>query len=115
MPAQLAASLADAYGQGLFTGLGASTLKALRELRAGGHWSQVGRGGDYSAGNGAAMRSAPFAFWEQYSLAELSDFCQITHRHSDAYAGALAVVLAIRAILAGHWTGAEPLLELLLP
>jgi ADP-ribosylglycohydrolase len=114
-PAKLAASLADAYGQGMFTGLGASTLKALRDLRAGGHWSQVGRGGNYGAGNGAAMRSAPFAFWEQYSPAELSDFCQITHRHPDAYAGALAVVLAIRATLLGHWTGTEPLLELLLP
>lgn len=114
-PAQLATSLADAYGQDLFTGLGASTLKALRELRAGGHWSQVGRGGDYGAGNGAAMRSAPFAFWEQYSPAKLSDFCKITHGHPDAYVGALGVVLAIRAILAGHWTGAEPLLELLLP
>lgn len=61
------------------------------------------------------MRMAPFAFWEQYSPAELSDFCRITHHHPDAYAGALAVVLAIRASLAGYWTGPEPLLALLLP
>ncbi len=114
-PVQLAASLANAYSRGLFTGLGASTLKALRELQAGGDWSQVGRAGEYGAGNGAAMRMAPFAFWEKYSLAELSDFCRITHHHPDAYAGALAVVLAIRASLAGRWTGTEPLLALLLP
>ena len=114
-PARLAACLADAYAQGQLTGLGASTLKALRELQAGGHWSQVGRAGEYGAGNGAAMRSAPFAFWEQYSRTELHDFCQITHRQADAYVGALAVVLAIRAILAGQWTGAEPLLDLLVP
>jgi ADP-ribosylglycohydrolase len=113
-PAQLAASLAIAYGRGLLTCLGASTLRALRELQAGGHWSQAGRAGEYGAGNGAAMRMAPFAFWEHYSRANLSDFCRITHGQVDAYAGALAVVLAIRAILAGQWTGAEPLLEMLL-
>lgn len=107
--------MANAHTQGLLTGLGASTLKALRELQAGGHWSQVGRAGEYGAGNGAAMRAAPFAFWEEYSRTELYDFCQITHRHADAYVGALAVVLAIRAVLAGQWTGEEPLLELLIP
>ncbi|MDQ2794005.1 MAG: ADP-ribosylglycohydrolase family protein [Bacteroidota bacterium] len=114
-PARLAACLVNAYSKGLLTGLGASTLKALRELQAGADWSQVGRVGEYGAGNGAAMRVAPFAFWEQYSRAELHDFCQITHRQADAYVGALAVVLAIRAILTGQWTGAESLLDLLVP
>lgn len=112
-PTQLAAALAKAYSRGLLIGLGASTLKALRELQAGGDWSQVGRTGEYGAGNGAAMRMAPFAFWEQYGPTELSDFCRITHHHPDAYAGALAVVLAIRASLVGRWTGTEPLLALL--
>lgn len=114
-PATLAAHLVDAFAQGRLTGLGASTLKALRELQSGGHWNQVGREGAYGAGNGAAMRIAPFAFWAQYSRAELEDFCRITHRQVDAYAGALAVVLAIRAVLAGEWTGAESLLDLLVP
>ncbi|NVO85406.1 ADP-ribosylglycohydrolase family protein [Hymenobacter terrestris] len=114
-PATLAAHLVAAFAQGRLTGLGASTLKALRELQAGGHWSQVGREGEYAAGNGAAMRIAPFAFWPQYTRAELHDFCRITHRQVDAYVGALAVVLAIRAVLSGQWTGAEPLLDLLVP
>ncbi|HEX8349600.1 MAG TPA: ADP-ribosylglycohydrolase family protein [Hymenobacter sp.] len=114
-PGALAAEFVTAYAQGRLTGLGASTLKALRELQAGGHWSQVGREGAYGAGNGAAMRAAPFAFWAQYSRTELHEFCCITHRQVDAYVGALAVVLAIRAIIAGQWTGAEPLLDLLVP
>lgn len=114
-PARLAICLVNAYSQGLLTGLGASTLKALRELQAGSDWSQVGRVGEYGAGNGAAMRIAPFSFWEQYSRTELHDFCQITHRHVDAYVGALAVVLAIRAVLTEHWTGAESLVDLLVP
>jgi ADP-ribosyl-[dinitrogen reductase] hydrolase len=114
-PATLAADLVAAYTQGRLMGLGASTLKALRELQAGGHWSQVGREGEYGAGNGAAMRVAPFAFWAQYSPTEIHEFCRITHRQVDAYVGALAVFLAIRAIIAGQWTGAEPLLDLLVP
>lgn len=114
-PERLAACLVDAYARGRLTGLGASTLKALRELQAGGHWSQVGRMGEYGAGNGAAMRIAPFAFWGQYTRAQLHDFCRITHRQADAYAGALAVVLAIRAVLSGQWTGTESLLGLVVP
>lgn len=114
-PAGLANRLVDAYSHGLLTGLGASTLKALRALQAGSDWSQAGRTGEYGAGNGAAMRIAPFAFWEQYSRTELYDFCRITHHQADAYVGALAIVLAIRAILAEQWTGAESLLDLLMP
>jgi ADP-ribosyl-[dinitrogen reductase] hydrolase len=114
-PAQLATCLVEAYTQGQLTGLGTSTVHAFRGLQAGGHWSQVGRGGEYSAGNGAAMRSAPFAFWPQIDRAYLRDFCRLTHHHEDAYVGALAVVLAIRASLHGQWTGTESLVELLLP
>lgn len=59
------------------------------------------------------MRSAPFAFWAQVGRAELRTFCRLTHHHEEAYVGALAIVLAIRAVLSGQWTGAEPLPELL--
>lgn len=52
------------YQQRKVSGMGSSTLKALQELSVGGHWSQVGRRGEYAAGNGAAMRMAPFGFIE---------------------------------------------------
>jgi len=45
------------------TGIGASTLKALAELDVGGHWALVGATGERAAGNGAAMRIAPLAFF----------------------------------------------------
>jgi ADP-ribosyl-[dinitrogen reductase] hydrolase len=105
LPARLATCLVEAYTRGQLTGLGASTV----------HWSQVGRGSDYGAGNGAAMRSAPFAFWPQLDRAQLRDFCRLTHHHEEAYVGALALVLALRTILTGQWTGAESLLALLVP
>ena len=114
-PARLATCLVEAYTQGQLTGLGASTVHALRGLQVGGHWSQVGRSGEYGAGNGAAMRSAPFAFWPQLKRAQLRDFCRLTHHHEEAYVGALALVLALRAILTGQWTGAESLLAFLVP
>src|SRR5215475_8879071 len=44
------------------TGMGASTLKALRDLDAGQHWALAGAKGERAAGNGAAMRIAPLAF-----------------------------------------------------
>jgi ADP-ribosyl-[dinitrogen reductase] hydrolase len=113
-PAQLTTYFVEAYSQGQFTGLGASTLQALRALQVGGHWSQAGRAGEYGAGNGAAMRIAPFAFWGQVGRAELREFCRLTHHHEEAYVGALAIVLAIRAILYAQWTGVEPLLALLI-
>lgn len=61
------------------------------------------------------MRSAPFAFWPQLARAQLRDFCRLTHHHEEAYVGALALVLAIRAVLSGQWTGAESLLVFLVP
>jgi ADP-ribosyl-[dinitrogen reductase] hydrolase len=114
-PARLVTCLVEAYTRGHLTGLGASTVHALRGLQVGGHWSQVGRGGEYGAGNGAAMRSAPFAFWPQVDRPQLRDFCRLTHHHEEAYVGALALVLTIRAVLSGQWTGAESLLAFLVP
>lgn len=102
------------YRQKKLPGIGASTLKAILELEMGGHWRQVGRSGDYAAGNGAAMRIAPFAFGQSISRESIRDLCRITHRNDEAYAGALSVVLAIRAILDGKWTGEENLLDILI-
>ena len=76
-----------------------STLKALRELDAGGHWALVGRRGEMAAGNGAAMRVAPLGFMlnprETRDRVLLRDICRITHHNEEAYVGALAVVTAI--------------------
>ena len=102
------------YQQKLIYGIGASTLKAMKELAVGGHWSQVGRRGEYAAGNGAAMRIAPIAFCEEIDKTTIRDLCIITHNNDEAYVGALSVVLAIRAILNGRWTGKENLLSIII-
>lgn len=82
------------------TGAGSSTLKALRDLDAGAHWALSGRKGEMSAGNGAAMRIAPLAFHLDPTRDEdrqiTRDVCRITHHNDEAYAGALAVLAAIR-------------------
>jgi ADP-ribosyl-[dinitrogen reductase] hydrolase len=84
------------------TGLGSSTLKALRDLDAGAHWALAGARGEMSAGNGAAMRIAPLAFHLDPANAAhrqtIRDVCRITHHHEEAYVGALAIVAAIRSL-----------------
>lgn len=84
------------------SGIGASTLKALRDLDAGAHWALAGAKGERSAGNGAAMRVAPLAFHLDPAIAEerriIRDVCRITHHNEEAYVGALAIVVAIRAL-----------------
>lgn len=88
------------------SGIGSSTLKALSELAAGGHWALVGASGERSAGNGAAMRVAPLAFFldpdEPTNRQKIRDICRITHRNDDAYMGALTLVYAIRDITSGR-------------
>ncbi|WP_212004612.1 ADP-ribosylglycohydrolase family protein [Chitinophaga sp. HK235] len=111
----LAACMLRFFRERRLTGIGASTLKALQELAVGGHWSQVGRTGEYAAGNGAAMRIAPYAFHPLCSREIVRDLCRITHRNDEAYTGALAVVLAIRAVLSGDWNGQHSLFTLLIP
>jgi ADP-ribosylglycohydrolase len=97
-----------------FTGLGASTLKALRDLEVGAHWALAGRRGERAAGNGAAMRAAPLAFCTDPQTEQgrrlIRDVCRITHHNDEAYVGALAVVLAIRAMCPGSREGTSSLL-----
>ena len=85
------------------TGIGSSTLKALVELDAGGHWALVGAIGDRAAGNGAAMRVAPLAFFldpgADSQRTTIRDICRITHRNDEAYIGALALLRAIRHVV----------------
>jgi ADP-ribosyl-[dinitrogen reductase] hydrolase len=99
-PERIAASFSDWFRARRLSGLGASTLKALRDLAAGAHWALSGAKGERSAGNGAAMRIAPLAFVldpaDDAHRRTLRDVCRITHHHDEAYVGALAVVHAVR-------------------
>ena len=114
-PDVLSAYFVKYHKERKLTGLGASTLKAILELEMGGHWSQVGRVGEYAAGNGAAMRIAPFAFFDKISREDIRNSCRITHRNDEAYTGALTVVLSIKAILNNEWSGDNNLFDILIP
>lgn len=98
-------------------GLGASSSKALSELIAGGHWALVGRKGEYAAGNGAAMRIAPLSFCLDPHQPEhrqvIRDVSRITHHSEEAFIGALAVAIAIRAAWDGSWNGETNLFPLI--
>jgi len=98
-PATIAGKMAEWYAAGRITGIGSSTLKAMRDLCLGAPWTISGATGEMSAGNGAAMRIAPVAFCcdprSDTGRMRLRDVSSITHRHDEAFAGALAVALAI--------------------
>ena len=105
---RLASHFANWFAAGRITGIGSSTLKAMRDLIAGVHWGLAGSRGEYSAGNGAAMRIAPLAFLldpkTDADRTVIRDVCRITHHNDEAYVGALAVVIAIRSVLTGTWS-----------
>jgi ADP-ribosylglycohydrolase len=107
-PADIAKCFAEWFRDGRFTGVGASTLKALRDLEAGGHWALSGAKGERAAGNGAAMRIAPLAFLldplDASHRVTIRDVCRITHHSDEAYCGALAVLIAIRLSASGQWS-----------
>ncbi|MAQ16206.1 MAG: hypothetical protein CMN30_15625 [Sandaracinus sp.] len=92
-----------------FSGLGAATLQAVRDLSLGGHWALVGRRGEMAAGNGAAIRVAPLAFVLDLGAPRgrrtLRDVARITHHSDEAYVGALALALTLRDATRGPWAG----------
>lgn len=114
-PQILAGYFLQYYKQNKLRGIGASTLKAIVDLQAGIHWTQSGRSGEFAAGNGVAMRIAPFAFFPFISKEDIYDATRITHRNDEAYAGALAVYLSIKAILEKKWNGYNSLIEIAIP
>jgi len=117
-PAAIAERFAHWHRASRVTGMGASTYKALTELVAGGHWALAGRKGERAAGNGAAMRAAPLAFCldpsDHGARRTIRDVSRITHHHEEAYAGALAVVVAAHAAAGGLWDGSNDLLRLVI-
>jgi ADP-ribosylglycohydrolase len=107
VPERIAARFVAWYRAGKLRGLGAATMKALRDLDAGAHWALSGAKGERTAGNGAAMRVAPLAFLldpaDDRDRRTLRDVCRITHHHEEAYVGALAIAVAIRLVSSpGH-------------
>jgi len=110
-PKHIASRFVECYRARRITGMGSSTLKALRDLDAGAHWALAGARGEMSAGNGAAMRIAPLAFHLDPALDQdrqiIRDVCRITHHNEEAYVGALLVVIAIRSLALGKSTPAD--------
>ncbi|MEW7291741.1 ADP-ribosylglycohydrolase family protein [Aquimarina sp. 2304DJ70-9] len=102
------------FSNGKIRGIGGSTLKAFQELQAGGHWSQVGRRGEYAAGNGAAMRIAPLAFFNHILRERIEEICSITHKNTEAYVGALSIVLSIKHIINQNWKDDISLMKLIM-
>ena len=98
-PESIARRMTDWYRDRRISGIGASTLKSLTELDAGGHWAMSGATGERSAGNGAAMRIAPIAFFLDPTIdsdrTTIRDVCRITHRNDESYIGALAILHSI--------------------
>ena len=108
-PKAIADRMRAGFVAGEITGVGSSTLKALRDLAAGAHWALSGARGERAAGNGAAMRAAPLAFFldpgNSADRVRLRDIARITHHHDEAYIGSLAVVVALRrAAAALDWS-----------
>lgn len=98
-PELLVEHFLSAFKKGRLRGLGSSTLQALRDLDAGISWMQSGRQGEHAAGNGAAMRIAPFAFCDWVNREWVWRIARITHRNDEACTGALAHFLALRHLL----------------
>ena len=102
-PEHIASTFVRWFNLKKISGVGSATLKALQELQIGGHWALVGRKGEYAAGNGAAMRIAPLSFFldplKFNDRLLIRDVCRITHHNEEAYAGAMAIILAINFFL----------------
>lgn len=87
------------YNRNEIVGIGASTLKSILDLKAGFHWTQAGRKGEFGAGNGSAMRIAPFAFYEEYTKDDIRNFSKLTHNNDEAYVGALSIFIILKHII----------------
>ena len=118
-PEHIAESFVNWFRDRRITGIGSSTLKALRDLEAGAHWALAGAKGEMSAGNGAAMRVAPLAFHLDPALPRdrqtIRDVCRITHHNEEAYIGALVIVSAIRWLAFDESASPVQLFEKVLP
>lgn len=113
-PERLSDYFVEYYRTKRVRGIGSSTLKAILELEVGQHWTQSGRRGEYAAGNGAAMRIAPFAFFKNVGRDDVYNACRITHANDEAYSGALAVYLVIKNIIETEQLHTDNLINMLI-
>jgi ADP-ribosylglycohydrolase len=101
------------YDHNKLTGLGMSTITALKRLQDGIPWSDAGNKGEMAAGNGAAMRIAPLAFKNNITSGEIKNVSFITHQNEEAFAGALAMYHAVKFAFDKTWKGDDQLMKLL--
>ena len=101
-PARVAGVFVEWLAQKRFRGAGSASLTALRDLSAGADWAMSGARAE-SAAAGAALRCAPLAFFldsdDEKDRVVVRDVVRITHHSDEAYAGAVAVIAAIRHCL----------------
>jgi ADP-ribosylglycohydrolase len=113
-PETIAARMAAWFSEGWITGVGASTFAALKAISLSGHWALAGMRSERAAGNGAAIRIAPLAFFldpaDATDRRTIRDVCRITHHSDEAYAGALAILAAVHFARTGAWAGKQDLL-----
>ncbi len=87
-------------------GIGRSTLHSIRRLMQGVPWQESGQTGEYSAGNGVAMRIAPVGLLYCRDRGKLPQAVEvggcITHLHPEALKGGLAVAYAVAQLVTGE-------------
>jgi ADP-ribosylglycohydrolase len=94
-PADIASAYVEWFDSGDLRGIGRATLESIMRLKKGVPWSESGKPGDYAAGNGTAMRTAPIGLLCCNKLEKLKEDSRtdavITHNNADAVAGSRAV------------------------
>ncbi len=104
-PDDLAHRFVAWHESGDLRGIGGTTRQALLALKYGKGWRESGLKSHFAAGNGAAMRAAPFGLLHWNNPEALRAECEaaslITHRNTEAVAGARAVAFAVARLVTG--------------
>lgn len=111
-PEAMASRFLDWFNANRLTGLGSSTVIALKNLQKGVKWQEAANQGEMAAGNGAAMRIAPLAFAKNIDQSLIKEIVYITHHNEEAFAGALAIYLAVKLASEESWNGISSLIEM---
>jgi ADP-ribosylglycohydrolase len=102
-PHRIAAVLVEWFGGTRSPDLDRATQAAIRALAAGAPAAEAGAHGEEGSGSSAVIRTAPLAFLldpgDPADMTILRDVVRLTDHGDDAYAAALALVVAVRASL----------------